>query len=147
MLLLLRSYAWENIWTIKECIPVGCVPPAAVAVWGGSPPGTLPWTMHVPLGPGTPLPLDQAPPRPGTPLDQAPPGPDTPPAPGPPLSTEFLTHACENITLPQTSFAGGKKWPMTRTYGNWTPLYAHRSCHLTKTRDVQTRDYFLFLNV
>ena len=27
----------------------------------------------------------------------------------PPLWTEFLTHASENITLPQTSFAGGKK--------------------------------------
>ena len=27
----------------------------------------------------------------------------------PPLWTEFLTHTCENITLPQTSFAGGKK--------------------------------------
>ena len=27
----------------------------------------------------------------------------------PPLWTEFLTHACENITLPQTSFAGGDK--------------------------------------
>ena len=26
-----------------------------------------------------------------------------------PLWTEFLTHAPENITLPQTSFAGGKK--------------------------------------
>ena len=26
----------------------------------------------------------------------------------PPLWTEFLTHASENITLPQTSFAGGK---------------------------------------
>ena len=25
-----------------------------------------------------------------------------------PLWTEFLTHASENITLPQTSFAGGK---------------------------------------
>ena len=25
-----------------------------------------------------------------------------------PLWTEFLTHATENITLPQTSFAGGK---------------------------------------
>ena len=25
----------------------------------------------------------------------------------PPLWTEFLTHACENITLPQTSFAIG----------------------------------------
>ena len=27
-----------------------------------------------------------------------------------PLWTEFLTHASENITLPQTSFAGGKNW-------------------------------------
>ena len=27
----------------------------------------------------------------------------------PPLRTEFLTHAYENITLPQTSFAGGNK--------------------------------------
>ena len=30
----------------------------------------------------------------------------TPPSP---LWTEFLTHASENITLPQTSFAGGNK--------------------------------------
>ena len=29
--------------------------------------------------------------------------------PPPPLWTEFLTHASENITLPQTSFAGGNK--------------------------------------
>ena len=33
----------------------------------------------------------------------------------PPIWTEWLTHASENITLPQTSFAGGKygcqKWP------------------------------------
>ena len=34
-----------------------------------------------------------------TPRDQAP----------SPVWTEFLTHASENITLPQTSFAGGKK--------------------------------------
>ena len=49
----------------QECIPVGCVPPAAVAVPGGS-------TPH-------------------------------------PRWTEFLTHASENITLPQTSFADGVK--------------------------------------
>ena len=29
--------------------------------------------------------------------------------PPPPPWTEFLTHATENITLPQTSFAGGNK--------------------------------------
>ena len=27
----------------------------------------------------------------------------------PPLCTEWLTNTCENITLPQTSFAGGNK--------------------------------------
>ena len=47
----------------QECIPVGCVPPTAVAVWGG---------LHqVPPGPDTPL--EQAPPRAGTPRDQTPP--------------------------------------------------------------------------
>ena len=64
----------------QECIPVGCVPPAAVAIQGGlhqAPPGT----RHPP-GPGTPgtrpplgpdIPRDQAPPGQGTPWDQAPP--------------------------------------------------------------------------
>ena len=38
----------------QECIPVGCVPPAAVAVrGGGSPPGTPP--------PGAGTPREQAP--------------------------------------------------------------------------------------
>ena len=32
----------------------------------------------------------------------------------PPLWTEFLTQATENITLPQTSFAGGKNGMVTR---------------------------------
>ena len=36
------------------------------------------------------------------------PGPD-PPEQVPPLWTETLTHATENITLPETSFAGGNK--------------------------------------
>ena len=60
-------------------------------------------TRHPPPEVGTPC--DQAPPQ-----DQAPPLEQGPPlGPGtPPLWTEFLTHACENITLPQTSFAGGK---------------------------------------
>ena len=41
-------------------------------------------------------------PRMHTPLDA-----DAPPGCRPPW-TEGMTHACENITLPQTSFAGGK---------------------------------------
>ena len=68
----------------QECIPVGWVPPAAVAITG---------SLHTHT-PGT------SPPRPGTPP------PETRHTPPPPR-TAFLTHACENITLPQTSFAGG----------------------------------------
>ena len=49
---------------------------------------------------------------PGPPLDRAP-GSRHPPDQAPPR-TEFLTHACENITLPQTSFAGGNKTAETR---------------------------------
>ena len=66
----------------EECIPVECVPPAAVAIPGGFS------TRHPP----------KSRPRPGA----AP-----PPREQTPFWTEFLTQACENITLPQTSFAGG----------------------------------------
>ena len=56
-------------------------------------------------GVSTRHPLEQAPPpRPGNPPR---PGTHTPARADPPW-TEFLTHASENITLPQTSFAGGK---------------------------------------
>ena len=54
-----------------------------------------------------------SPPGPGPPGTRPPPGPGIPPGSrppdqAPPPRTEFLTHAYENITLPQTSFAGGK---------------------------------------
>ena len=78
----------------QECIPVWCVPPAAVAicwrvvsawrpprVWAWRPPG---------CGPGDPPGQTPQPP----PLDV---GLETPA----PLWTEFLTHASENIILPQ----------------------------------------------
>ena len=84
----------------QECIPVGCVrTPAAVAVPGG---------------------LHQAPPRDQEPpQDQTPLGPGTPPGSDPPRGPDFLfglgtppvnrmADRCKNITLPQTSFAGGK---------------------------------------
>ena len=119
----------------KKCIPVGCVPPTAVAVcWG-----CLPQCWYTPRvwawrPPGVGLET----PRCGT--EETPPGqtPQLPPwvcawrrarhagiPPGDlqdmlgyhhPPSTEFLTHASENITLPQTSFAGGnddtKHWTL-----------------------------------
>ena len=51
----------------------------------------------------------------------------------PPLYTEFLTHATENITLPQTLFAGGNKrtpfqWPGTGTYILSIVTVCKRSC-------------------
>ena len=59
--------------------------------------------------PGGLHPPAQASPRTRHPPDQAPPRPGTPPGPDPvPPWTEFLTHTCENITLPQALFAGGK---------------------------------------
>ena len=107
----------------EECIPVGCVPPAAVAVReGGSPPGTPP-------GPGTPqdqaAPPDLAllpppgtrhPPDPGTPRDQAPPC--------------GHTHTCKNITLPQTSFAGGNNVDVQVRAGRGgvQPYYSDTPC-------------------
>ena len=55
-----------NVYKIKqECIPVGCVPPAAVAASVGSQPD--------------PLPPEQAPPGASPPPDQAPPAPGSPP--------------------------------------------------------------------
>ena len=63
----------------QECIPVGCIPPAAVAVLGG-------YSLHQahPPGPGIPPgipPWEQTPP-----WDQAPPGSRHPPGPGTPRS-------------------------------------------------------------
>ena len=80
----MHEFIPKRIHQRQECIPVGCVPPAAVDVPGkvGSPPDT--------------------------PLGNRPPPEQTPPGADPPPWTEFLTYACENITLPQTSFAGGK---------------------------------------
>ena len=92
----------------QECIPVGCVPPARYCM-GGSPwqrpPGhrsprqrpswtETPWTET----PWTENPLDRDPPV-MWPVMHA--GTETPPV-------NRMTHRCKNITLPQTSFPGGK---------------------------------------
>ena len=99
-----------RVFIKQECIPVGCVPPAAVAIPGGlhqAPPGT-----RYPPGADPPdqaTPQDQAPLGPGIPL-----GPGTPPGPGTPLGQgtpplNRMTDMYKNITLRQTSFAGGNK--------------------------------------
>ena len=67
----------------QECIPVGCVPPAAVAVPGVSPPGTPHRSRH-PLEHPT---LEQEPPGADTPRSTPPhtrhPSPDQAPFPRP----------------------------------------------------------------
>ena len=77
-------------------------------------PGGFSWTR--PLQDQTPPGIKHPPGAdPTPPWEQTSPGADTPPTsseqapPGsrPPPWTEFLTHASENITLPQASFAGG----------------------------------------
>ena len=108
-----------QIFFKQECIPVGCVLPAAVAISPAthtplchacppSPcmppsPNMPPFTMHAPLTMNSPFtthaPLCHThPPSPCmTPLCHA----------HPPVNR--ITDACENINLPQTSFAGGIK--------------------------------------
>ena len=105
-LILVRA-SWK-----QECIPVGCVPPAAVAVRGCLHPAP-PW--------------EQAPPPEGPdPLGPGPPG--TRHHPGtrhlPPV--DRMTDRCKHITLPQTSFAGGN---------NTNMLYAQ--CHLPFWKNVR----------
>ena len=63
----------------QECMPVGCVPPACWCIPGGAPPWQRP-PCHVTC--------------------------DASWNRDPPVNR--MTHRCKNITLPQTSFTGGK---------------------------------------
>ena len=110
----------------KECIPVGCVPSATVAVcWGvclsafWDPQTRHPLrTRQPPLGPDTPQ--DQAPPRPGTPSgtrlplgpgppqDQVSPGTRHPPGPGTPPRGQ--TDKYKNITFATSLQTVTKNW-------------------------------------
>ena len=64
----------------QECIPVGCIPSAAVAI---SPRGVLPQCML-----GCPPPLEQTPPGSRPPGQTPPPQEQTPPRPGTPLGAD-----------------------------------------------------------
>ena len=85
------------IYQKQECFPVGCVPPTLVTVSPARTPPPLPGT-HAPL-PHTPCHISL---------------PHMSPCHAYSLChaclpwTEWLSEAFENITLPQTSFAGGK---------------------------------------
>ena len=94
--------------TKQECIPVGCVPPTLYILGGVSdtdPPGQRP--------PWTETPCDRDLPWTETPVTETPLGQNPSPDRIPPLTETNLlpgqTDACENIALPQTSLAGGKK--------------------------------------
>ena len=93
--------------TKQECIPVGCVPSASVAILGGGegclsggclPRGVRPGSVY----PGWCLPRGLSVQGDVCPRGCLSRGVSTPP----PL-TEFLTHACENITFPQLLFTDG----------------------------------------
>ena len=97
------------IWTLKnhknnkqECIPVGCVPPAAVAVLGG-----LHQANPLPPGEQAPLPRDQTPSPP--PRSRHPSGTRHPPRSRHPSPVNRITYTCKKHYLPATSFAGGKE--------------------------------------
>ena len=88
-------------YQLQECIPVGCVPPAAVAVPGG---------IH------QALPREQTPPLGPDPL-----GTDTPQSRPPPVNR--MTDACEKYNLAPTSLRVVKTHFNTR-YGNSQQLDA-----------------------
>ena len=88
----------------QECIPVGCVPPTAVAIWGGvstrHPPGPDPLPEQAPWskGPQSRHPWDQAPPRAGTPLGPGSPRSRHPPGTShPPVNR--ITETCKKEEL------------------------------------------------
>ena len=82
--------SYWNVYLLQECIPVRCVPPAVVVISGGVS-TRPPWTRHHPTLPWTRHPPTR---HHHTPQDQAPPQTRHPPV-------NRITHACENITLPQ----------------------------------------------
>ena len=99
----------------RECIPVGCVPPARwpfPVVSDGEESSAQPPLMQTPpprcIPPGcSPLWIQtsllmQTPSAECRPHGCRPPPPNADPPP-----VDRMTEACENITLPQTSFAGG----------------------------------------
>ena len=114
---------------IQECIPVGCVPPASVAVSPATHPRnhTCPpchvHTHTTPPPPCLPLAMHAPPPLPSTPSLPHMPPPCTPPL----LWTEGMTHTCENITLPKTPFAGGNNISLLVHFVlMWYQLDSHR---------------------
>ena len=112
-----RNNMGPNVQIKQECIPVGCVLPAAVAVQGGlhqvpprpsTPQDQTPSPTRNPP-PGTRLPQNQASPKTRSPWDQ------TPPPTRHPSGTRHPPvdrHTCKHITLPQTSVAGGNNLKM-----------------------------------
>ena len=116
----------------QECISVGCVPPEAVAIRGVSTRHPLPprreeappGRKHPPPGGSTPSGGSTPPGESTPPRRKHPPGGSTHPkeAPtqedAPPVNK--MTNRCKNITLPQTSFAGGNNRLLAK-FRDWCP--------------------------
>ena len=93
----------------QECIPVGCVPSAAVAACLGGGSASMHAGIHPPPGPGPPPPgpgpgdSPARPPNlpPGMDLETPPPDPQSPPGygPGDPHPMNRMTDTCKNITF------------------------------------------------
>ena len=114
----------------QECIPVGCILPTAVAIWGASQPGT---PRTGPQPPGIGILSEQALPRSRhrpqnrhqAPRDQTAPGEQAPPC--------GQTHACKHIILPQTSFADGKYDCL------WTLIMSSETSHFRRGNSFRIR--------
>ena len=142
----------QNSWHTlvkQECIPVGCVPPTAVAVhgegsasvhyglhpqvWAWRPPGCGPGDPPPGVGLETPLETCKAcwdttckacwdtPRRPAARHAVIPPAMHAG-IPTPPPFVNRMTDRCKNITLPQTSFAGGKPYLSATSFADGNKL-------------------------
>ena len=111
----------------------------------GSPPGTpldqTPWDQAPPPGTRHPPPGTRHPPGTTHPRDQTPPWDQAPPRPGTP-GTRYhtpppvnrITDKCKNITLPQTSFAGGNYSKRAGTCHPATPCVKDQDAITTPAR-------------
>ena len=102
---------WYQARGACHTCPLACMPPAMHAPWPHMPPGHVCPSSHA-CPPATHAPQPHVTLAIYAPWACMPPGmhalrPHTPPGLACPPWTEFLTHASENITLSQTSFAGG----------------------------------------
>ena len=128
------SYAQYCYWKTnqeQECIPVGCVPSAAVAISPGGVCLSACWDT-------TTTPPGADPPGPGTPGSRPPQeqtAPGTRHLPGPGTPPGGQTHACENITF-ATSLRTVKRWLLKVATVFPTPSRCNEVCWNSKLEEL-----------